>query len=437
MPKDIINVPCSSHLPLFSRCLVALSLFVPAVIAAPQPIKASEKISVVALVNGEPITSLDVKNRINFIGSMTGLEVNDSTIDDVKRDALQNLVDEKIKIQQARQDIPAILSAARGKARELVDINFAKDGVSGKQVLSARGVNSKTIQEKFYADLLWSNVLSSRFARQFSTLDQTAEQEQNRIKNSMSEPQVKLSEIILLPTPKRSFEQTVELANKIVDTLRKGADFSAIAQQYSSAGTAAKGGTIGWIFTAQLPAEIQDALSTAETGTVLSPIIDNNQIVIVRKEGLRANGMLDPKTTMISLSRVILPLTMEVSSGDQKAAAERLMLQTKKLRNCAEMKALNNDLGSNLPSSLGQLQLGSLSPQLQQEIQGLNAGDLSRALPFTEGMVVFMVCERINPDAAIPNIEQLKAKQADKLLSTLGGRYLLRLQRNAIIEYRD
>ena len=155
MPKDIINVPCSSHLPLFSRCLVALSLFVPAVITAPQPIKASEKISVVALVNGEPITSLDVKNRINFIGSMTGLEVNDSTIDDVKRDALQNLVDEKIKIQQARQDIPAILSAARGKARELVDINFAKDGVSGKQILSARGVNSKTIQEKFYADLLW------------------------------------------------------------------------------------------------------------------------------------------------------------------------------------------------------------------------------------------------------------------------------------------
>ena len=62
---------------------------------------------------------------------------------------------------------------------------------------------------------------------------------------------------------------------------------------------------------------------------------------------------------------------------------------------------------------------------------------MSRALPFTEGMVVFMVCERINPDAAIPNIEQLKAKQADKLLSTLGGRYLLRLQRNAIIEYRD
>ena len=425
------------YLPVFLRSLVALSFLVPVMFTGNQPLKASENISVVALVNGEPITSLDIKNRINFIGSITGLEVNNSTIDDIRRDALQNLIDEKIKIQQARQDVPAILSAARRKARELVDTNFAANGVPGKQALSARGISSKTIQEKFYADVLWSNVLSSRFARQFNTLDQTAEQEQIRIKNSMSEPQVKLSEIILLPTPKRSFQQTLGLANKIVDALRKGADFSAIAQQYSVAGSATKGGSLGWLFTSQLPTKLQDGLGIAESGAVLSPIIDDNQIVIVRKEGLRANGLLDPKTTMISLSRAIQPLNIGASSSDKLAAAERLTSQAKSLKNCGEIEALNKDLGSKLPSSLGRLQLGTLSPKLQQEIKGLNTGDKSRALPFTEGMVVFMVCERINPNASIPTIKQIKAKQADKLLSILSGRYLLRLQRNAVIEYRD
>ena len=148
------------YLPVFLRYLVALSFLVPVMVIGKQPLKASENISVVALVNGEPITSLDIKNRINFIGSITGLEVNNSTIDDIRRDALQNLIDEKIKIQQARQDVPAILSAARRKARELVDTNFAANGVPGKQALGARGISSKTIQEKFYADVLWSNVLS-------------------------------------------------------------------------------------------------------------------------------------------------------------------------------------------------------------------------------------------------------------------------------------
>ena len=148
------------YLPVFLRYLVELSFLVPVMVTGNQPLKASENISVVALVNGEPITSLDIKNRINFIGSITGLEVNNSTIDDIRRDALQNLIDEKIKVQQALQDVPAILSAARRKARELVDTNFAANGVPGKQALSARGISSKTIQEKFYADVLWSNVLS-------------------------------------------------------------------------------------------------------------------------------------------------------------------------------------------------------------------------------------------------------------------------------------
>jgi hypothetical protein len=140
---------------------------------------------------------------------------------------------------------------------------------------------------------------------------------------------------------------------------------------------------------------------------------------------------------MISLSRAIQPLNIGASSSDKLVAAERLTSQAKSLKNCGEIEALNKDLGSKLPSSLGRLQLGTLSPKLQQEIKGLNTGDISRALPFTEGMVVFMVCKRINPNASIPTIKQIKAKQADKLLSILSGRYLLRLQRNAIIEYRD
>ncbi|MCH1515541.1 MAG: hypothetical protein L7U52_02410, partial [Alphaproteobacteria bacterium] len=119
------------YLPVFLRYLVALSFLMSVMVTENQPLKASENISVVALVNGEPITSLDIKNRINFIGSITGLEVNNSTIDDIRRDALQNLIDEKIKIQQARQDVPAILSAARRKARELVDTNFAANDVPG------------------------------------------------------------------------------------------------------------------------------------------------------------------------------------------------------------------------------------------------------------------------------------------------------------------
>ncbi len=401
------------------------------------PVLASQKVTVVAVVNGEPITSLDLTSRVDFIGKVTGLKVNDSTIADISRDALQNLIDEKIKVQQGRKDFPSLQSAARRKALELVDANFAKNGLSGGQALKNLGVSTKTIREKFYADLLWTNVISSRFARQFQNLDQTAKQERSRIKSSMQEPQVKVSEIALIPTQKRSVEQTVELANRIVDAVSKGANFAAIAQQYSSAGSATKGGKVGWIFVSRLPEAVQNALKITETGDITPPIPDRNQVIILRKEGERAEGLLDPKTTKFSLSRAIMPLNMTASASDKGEAVASLKQKTEALKSCAQIEALNDTLGSKIPSSLGTLQLGTLSPQLQKVVLPLQAGELSQPIAFIEGLVVFMVCDRINPNVAIPDIETLKGTQADKLMASLGGRYLMRLQRNAVIEYRE
>ena len=430
MPAYITLFIC--HRLFLISCALLTSLFLFA-----GPVLASQKVTVVAVVNGEPITSLDLTSRVDFIGKVTGLKVNDSTIADISRDALQNLIDEKIKVQQGRKDFPSLQSAARRKALELVDANFAKNGLSGRQALKNLGVSTKTIREKFYADLLWTNVISSRFARQFQNLDQTAKQERSRIKSSMQEPQVKVSEIALIPTQKRSVEQTVELANRIVDALSKGANFAAIAQQYSSAGSATKGGKVGWIFVSRLPEAVQNALKITETGDITPPIPDRNQVIILRKEGERAEGLLDPKTTKFSLSRAIMPLNMTASASDKGEAVASLKQKTEALKSCAQIEALNDILGSKIPSSLGTLQLGTLSPQLQKVVLPLQAGELSQPIAFTEGLVVFMVCDRINPNVAIPDIETLKGTQADKLMASLGGRYLMRLQRNAVIEYRE
>ncbi len=437
LKRDTYHVPASIALFICHQLfLISLAVLTSLFLFTGQ-LFASQKVTVIAVVNGEPITSLDLTSRVDFIGKVTGLRVNDSTIADIRRDALQNLIDEKIKIQQGLKDFPSLQSAARRKARELVDKNFAKNGLSGQQALKTLGVRAKTIREKFYADLLWTNVISSRFARQFQNLDEIAEQERSRIKSSMQEPQVKVSEIALLPTQKRSVEQTIELANRIVDAVRKGANFAAIAQQYSSAGSATKGGKVGWIFVSRLPEAVQNALKTTKTGDITSPIADRTQVIILRKEGERADGLLDPKTTKLSLSRAIMPLDISASANDKREAAASLKQKTEALKSCAQIEALNDTLGSDIPSFLGTFQLGTLSPQLQKIMLPLQAGELSQPIAFTEGLVVFMVCERINPNVAIPDIETLKGTQVDKLMASLGGRYLMRLQRNAVIEYRE
>ena len=99
MPASITLSIC--HRLFVISCAVSTSLFL-----FSGQVFASQKVTVIAVVNGEPITSLDLTSRVNFVGKVTGLKVNDSTIADIRRDALQNLINEKIKIQQGRRDFP-------------------------------------------------------------------------------------------------------------------------------------------------------------------------------------------------------------------------------------------------------------------------------------------------------------------------------------------
>ena len=88
-------------------------------------------------------------------------------------------------------------------------------------------------------------VYTFKFARQFQMLDKNAEKELARIEKSFAEPQVKLvKSSFFLHT---DLENTQEIAEKMVQALREGKFFQ-IAQQYSAAGSAQRGGNVGWVF---------------------------------------------------------------------------------------------------------------------------------------------------------------------------------------------
>ena len=88
-------------------------------------------------------------------------------------------------------------------------------------------------------------------------------------------------------------QDTLRLANEIVSAVSQGANFNAIAQQYSVAGSAQKWGRLGWLSTSQLPQNISDALAKIDVGAVTPPIQQDGHFA-VSKNGERKNGQADP-----------------------------------------------------------------------------------------------------------------------------------------------
>ena len=395
---------------------------------------ASQRVSVVALVNGEPITSLDLENRMNFLRTLSKLEMDEA---DFRADTLQKLVSEKIKFQAAKEQLGNFVPEATSTARQLVDQNFRKGDKPGGQVLKERGISVSTVTDKYLSDILWGNVLRVRFPRQFENLDNLAEQELKKLKAAQNEPQIKLSEILLQPNPNRPKDKTSELADKIIEALERKASFSSIASQYSEAATAQQGGRVNWMLLSRLPVSLQTLLLDADEGEVIGPIELDGRLYILKKDGFRENGLADPKAATLTMARAIQPLAADASKEDRSKAGEKILQETADLQNCNEMADLNKKLGSGALPILNDLQVGSLSPQLQKIMAPLQVGEKSPALPFSEGMTVFMVCERVQPTTELPDIETLKRVEFEKLFNSISGRYLLRLQRKAVIDYRS
>lgn len=395
---------------------------------------ASQRVSVVALVNGEPITSLDLENRMKFLRTLSKLEMDEA---DFRADTLQKLVSEKIKFQAAKEQLGNFVPEATSTARQLVDQNFRKGDKPGGQVLKERGISVSTVTDKYLSDILWGNVLSVRFPRQFENLDNLAEQELKKLKAAQNEPQIKLSEILLQPNPNRPKDKTSELADKIIEALERKASFASIASQYSEAATAQQGGRVNWMLVSRLPVSLQTLLLDADEGEVIGPIELDGRLYILKKDGFRENGLADPKAATLTMARAIQPLAADASKEDRSKAGEKILQETADLQNCNEMADLNKKLGSGALPILNDLKVGSLSPQLQKIMAPLQVGEKSPALPFSEGMTVFMVCERVQPTTELPDIETLKRVEFEKLFNSISGRYLLRLQRKAVIDYRS
>ena len=396
----------------------------------------AQTIKVIAVVDGEAITNYDLDNRLTYLLATTGIRVTDDNEQQLRDDVLQMLIDDKIKLKEGKRLSPAAVSASRTRAIELVNQAYGTETKTANQRLKELSIERQTVEDKYLADVVWASLVREKFQGQFDNVGKLAEQALERIKRDLSQPQIRISEIVLAPTPDRPTAQNLDIAQQMVQAIRDGADFAAIARQYSAAGSASNGGRLNWMVQSSLPEVFQTQLSLAESGATLDPLNVDGIVYILRKDGVRAKGLIDPSQTKVTIARALSPLSAEVDEAERLITAGNMQKATSSLSSCDDLQQLNTELASGQPSYLRNLELGSITPALRQIIEKLEIGQPSEPLLFSEGIVVFMVCERVAPELNLPSIEELENDELNKLFSILSNRYLIRLRRSTTVDIR-
>jgi peptidyl-prolyl cis-trans isomerase SurA len=133
--------------------LLACGLVVAAFAAAPQPARAQ----VVALINGTPVTELDITQRTKIVRMTTGKSLG-------RKEILQQLVDDQLKIFIAKRyqvDVSNddVQNAFAGMAQRS---HLTAEQM--EQSLSKQGISVTNLKLKIRADLDWNNMVRGRFS---------------------------------------------------------------------------------------------------------------------------------------------------------------------------------------------------------------------------------------------------------------------------------
>jgi peptidyl-prolyl cis-trans isomerase SurA len=135
--------------------LAAISAFWTAPVSAQQ---------IVALVNGEPITSLDVDNRSRLIAAFSRRQSS-------RKEALEELVDQKVKLRQAKRLDIDITDAMVERAFAQIASQSGRNSTQLAAALRETGIDPQSFKTKLRADLAWREVLRQMSPGTFQVRD--------------------------------------------------------------------------------------------------------------------------------------------------------------------------------------------------------------------------------------------------------------------------
>jgi peptidyl-prolyl cis-trans isomerase SurA len=257
---------------------------------------ASQQSSVTAIVNGDAITDLDIAKRLKLITVTSGIPNNAQTLKIIKPQVIQMLVDERLINQEAdKLGLEASEQEITASFMSLADKNSLSQP-QFESFLKQKNIDKDVLKEQVKHQILWNEIITSKIKPGVTITAQEIEENESFIRKALKSEkekilQVKLSEIVIFASEK-TLEKQLQFAQKLVDDMKSGANFSKVAKEFSQSASASHGGEIGWVYVDQLSHDISDTLSKVPLGGISDPIVLQDGIHILKVLDIKKNTSL-------------------------------------------------------------------------------------------------------------------------------------------------
>jgi peptidyl-prolyl cis-trans isomerase SurA len=247
-----------------------------------RPAAAQDTLRIVALVNDEAITAIDVAKRTQILIASSGLENTPESYQRLRPQVLRTLIDERLRQQAAdQQGINVSQDRIDDRMTQLAqNNNLSLDDF--RAALAKNRIDPAWLEEQIRTEIAWAMLVNQRFRSTVVITDEDIDNAQRRAQEAQGTTQYRVAEIFLSVDDPKDSDSVQDSAQRLIDQLKKGGDFSAVARQFSQAASAGNGGLIGWVVPAELAPEIAEAVVKLDPGTIAGPIRSDGGYHILR-----------------------------------------------------------------------------------------------------------------------------------------------------------
>ena len=391
--------------------------------------EAREVEGIAAIVNDEVISKFDVDQRVNLFLVTSGIERTPQNIDGLRRQVLRTLIQEKLQLQEARDSEIEISRAEINAAMQDMASGTNRSLNEVEKFLKENNVHIRTMEDQIEAELAWSRFVRGRFGGQVSIGELEIDETLERAEAAMNQDRVNISEILLLANNQLDGQRLMSEAAQIVQQLRAGINFGAVARQFSAASSSASGGNLGWIPVNQLDENIVPIIENMAAGDISDPIETSAGIYIVQLNSKQQSGGIDPMRNLFDL----LIITYDVATEGHLAKLESLR---DSFTTCKNTEAKAKEMDARNVTRTGQVELRRFPKNLQSEISTTEAGHVIGPKKNEKIAEMVVVCDRKDDQGATISRDAIENNLYSQRLAIMARRHLRELRRDSIVEYR-
>jgi peptidyl-prolyl cis-trans isomerase SurA len=366
--------------------------------------------SIAAVVNGQVITEDDVANRARLLALSSGMHATPDIVARLKPQITRELIDQTLQLQEINKRNVVVpesdIQTAIGHIEQ--GNNLPAGGLRAR--MQASGISFATLVSQIRTEIGWQSVLHQVLGPELQPTPGDIRAEKTALKDEIGTTQYHLSEIFIPVTDPANEATARNFAAAVIQQLRSGAPFPVVAAQFSQSQTALQGGDLGFVPLSQLDPSVAAVVVTMPTGAVSNPVRVPGGYEIVEMQGTHQVGT--STDTSLSIRQAFARYPAPISNGQvgpaQAAVINKLVQASHGVHSCADMAALNAQLGNVRPADPGPVDLAAVTPPAFQTIlANLQPGQVSQPLVAQDGVSVVTVCSKQTNAVGLPSDDEI------------------------------